>query len=220
MYVPLDPRYPPAHIAFILTQTRAPVILTEARFASELAGWTSGAAAHPIQVVTLEPGRPQADHPDAANPTSQVQPDNLSCIMYTSGSTGEPKGVAIPHRQLVKRFAWTWANFPFAEGEVCAQRTTLNFSVSMWELLGPLLKGTPIAIIPDHVAQDPATLVAHLAQQRVSRIVVVPSLLRVILESDSDLQAQLARLTLWITCGERLSGDLVQRFYQRMPTRS
>ncbi|HEX8149384.1 MAG TPA: amino acid adenylation domain-containing protein [Pyrinomonadaceae bacterium] len=212
VYVPLDPSYPAAHLAFILSDTGAPVVITERRLRSNLPG---GAA--PAAVVLLDEHRELIAGQGEANPPGAALPDNAAYVMYTSGSTGQPKGVVVHHRQLVNRCAWMWRRYPFAEGEVACQRTTANFSVSMWELLGALLQGTPTVILAEHVVRDVPELARALAEHGVTRIVVVPSLLRLILESDVDLERRLHRLKLWSVCGEALPAGLYREFTRRLP---
>src|ERR1051325_10199181 len=147
----------------------------------------------------------------------EISAENLAYIMYTSGSTGQPKGVAALHRSTLNRFSWMWRSYPFAAGEVCCQKTALSFVDSVWEIFGPLLQGVPNVIIPDEVLKDPESLVQTLAVNRVSRLVLVPSLLRVLLESVADIGTQLPSLKLWITSGEALSPQLAQEFALKLP---
>src|SRR5262249_28335231 len=88
-----------------------------------------------------------------SNLQSTISPDNLAFITYPSGSTGQPKGVAVAQRQLLNRFDWMWHDYPFEADDVLCQRTTVNFSVSFWELLGGLFKGVPTVIFPDELVK-------------------------------------------------------------------
>src|SRR5207248_7108534 len=95
--------------------------------------------------------------------------------------------------------------------------TALGFVDSVWEVFGPLLQGVPTVIIPDHVAKDPPQLVRALAENDVTRIVLVPSLLRVLLDTYPDLQARVPALRFWVTSGEALPIDLLRRFQEQLP---
>ena len=145
--------------------------------------------------------------------------ENLAYVIYTSGSTGRPKGVLAPHRGAVNRFAWMWRAYPFGAGEVCCARTSLSFVDLVWELFGPLLAGVPSVIVAEEALRDVRQLVATLAEHRVTRIVVVPSLLSALLDSVDDLDARLPGLRQWISSGEALSAELVRRFHERLPGR-
>ena len=91
-------------------------------------------------------------------------------------------------------------------------------SDSVWEIFGPLLGGVRALIAPDEYLLDLNRFVALLAQHEVTRLVLVPSLLRTLLDVVPDLAARLPRLTLWSISGEALSADLVRRFRQALPT--
>ncbi len=89
----------------------------------------------------------------------------------------------------------------------------------MWEIFGPLLAGCPLVIIPDDTVRDIEQLIAVLAEQRVTRLVLVPSLLEAMLQY-GDLAARLPALALWVTSGEQLTTDLCGRFHARVPGRT
>ena len=211
VYVPLDPNSPSERLAFVLEDTRAQILLTDQHAAKSLGTRPQA------QVVRLDTEWQQFSRQVNTAPRNQVTPDDLAYIIYTSGSTGSPKGVMGHHRGLVNRFSWMWDNYPFQQKEVCCQKTSLSFVDSLWELLGPLLKGIPSVILGDNVVKDPPAFIANLASQRVSRVVLVPSLLRTLLGADIDLQERLPQLRFCVSSGEALSKDLVDLFRQRMP---
>ena len=208
-YVPLDPSYPRERLRFMLEDARVPVLLTEARFVPELPPFAG-------IVVCLDRDRAAID---AAPPVSRQRPgmDQPCYAIYTSGSTGTPKGVLGLHRGAVNRLQWMWRVYPFAAGEVACQKTYLSFVDSVWEIFGPLLQGVPSLLIPEEAVRDPRRLVAELAAGRVTRIVLVPSLLRVLLEETDDPARRLPDLRLWVTSGEALPPDLARLFRARMP---
>jgi aspartate racemase len=209
-YVPLDPAYPQERLAYMLSDSQVPLLLTQQRLVAEL---PTGEA----QVICLDSDWPSIAQESTENSESGVTIDNLAYVIYTSGSTGAPKGVLGLHRGAVNRFQWMWQTYPFAEGEVACQKTALSFVDSIWEIFGSLLQGVKLVIIPDAAIKDPSRLIEILAAQRVSRIVLVPSLLQAILDTQSDLANKLTDLTTWVCSGEALSLDLSQRFHQRMP---
>jgi acyl-coenzyme A synthetase/AMP-(fatty) acid ligase/acyl carrier protein len=110
-----------------------------------------------------------------------------------------------------------WRAYPFQPGEVCCQKTNLGFVDSVWEILGPLLAGVPSVIMPQETLQDPEELLQILARERVTRIVLVPSLLRLLLEHAPQLQERVPQLKLWSCSGEVLPTDLVVRFRTGFP---
>ena len=209
-YVPLDPSYPQARLAFMLSDAQAPVLLTRQRFIKDLPEYAG-------QVVCLDRDWGAISKESAECPASRIKPDSAVYVVYTSGSTGTPKGVIGLHRGAVNRLNWMWRVYPFNEGEVCCQKTYLSFVDSVWEIFGPLLKGVPTVIISEDEVKDPHLLVESLMANHVSRVVLVPSLLRVLLDVFDDLQKRISKLRLWVTSGEEIPLELAKRFREAMP---
>ena len=83
---------------------------------------------------------------------------------------------------------------------------------SIWEILGPLLQGIKTVIISDEVVKEPRRFIKYLAEEQITRVIAVPSYMRVILDADPDLQVRLPKLKFWISSVEILSKELYQRF--------
>ena len=209
-YVPLDPAYPPSRLAFMLADSGAPALLTTRHLRERLPAGTA-------KVVDLEADQAAIGREPHTTPPSGVGPQDLAYVIYTSGSTGTPKGVLAVHEASVNRFAWMWRRWPFTPHDVCCQKTSLSFVDSVWEIFGPLLQGVPSVIVPDDVVGDPARLVDLLATHRVTRIVLVPSVLRQLLDTVPDLARRLPDLTFWVTSGEAIPADVARRFEEVLP---
>ncbi|HEY9404066.1 MAG TPA: non-ribosomal peptide synthetase, partial [Pyrinomonadaceae bacterium] len=123
---------------------------------------------------------------------------------------------AVEQRQLLNRLHWMWGEYPFGAGEVMCQRTTASFSVSVWEMLGGLLRGCRTMIIGDAEAKDVGALVSEMERGEVTRVVVVPSLLRAMLETEAELAGKLKAVRMWSVCGEALGRELARQFHERM----
>jgi amino acid adenylation domain-containing protein len=208
-YVPLDPNSPPERLAFMLQDSQVPILLTRQNLVA--------IPECEAKIVYLDKDRDAIAKGKQDNPVNRTTLDNALYAIYTSGSTGTPKAVLGLHRGAINRFDWMWQTYPFIAGEICCQKTSLGFVDSVWEIFGALLQGIPIAIIPDKIVKDPPKLIANLANYKITRIVLVPSLLRAILDIDINLQEQLPHLNLWVTSGEAISLELWQRFQQAMP---
>ena len=209
-YVPLDPNYPQERLQFIFTDAQVSVLLTQTRLVEALPD-------HDAQVVYLDKDWSQIAQSSSENPDCGVTSENLGYVIYTSGSTGKPKGVQGLHQGVVNRLHWMWETYPFKEDETCSQKTSLSFVDSVWEIFGGLLKGIRTLIIPHEVVKDPYVLIQTLSLNRVSRIVLVPSLLSAILDTGIDLKQELPYLKYWVSSGEILEANLFQRFYQAFP---
>ncbi|MEO3928559.1 amino acid adenylation domain-containing protein [Micromonosporaceae bacterium B7E4] len=210
VYLPLDPAHPPARLASMLDTARAGVLLTRADLGDELAR-----PGRPT--VQLDAERDAIAAHDGSDPGWTARPDHLAYVVFTSGSTGSPKGVAVEHRQVLNRLAWMWRAHPFRPGEVGCQKTAVGFVDSLWELLGPLLGGVESVIVPDAAVRDPHTLVSALAEARVTQLWLVPTLLRAMLDAHPDLGRRLPDLTFWVSSGEPLPWELWRRFRNAAP---
>jgi amino acid adenylation domain-containing protein len=207
-YVPLDAAYPADHLAKIVADARTRVVLCDGRTISRLP--RNGAL---LVDVDADPAAGESGDDLGVS----VGPDSLAYVIYTSGSTGRPKGVAVEHRQILNRLHWMWHAYPFADGEVACQKTALGFVDSVWELFGPLLKGVPNVIVPAEDVRDLKALVGILAENGVTRIWLVPSLLSALLETWPDLGRRLPALRFWVASGEPLSAELAAIFEESAP---
>ncbi|XP_065156085.1 beta-alanyl-bioamine nonribosomal peptide synthetase ebony isoform X2 [Atheta coriaria] len=142
--------------------------------------------------------------------------DDLAIVLYTSGSTGVPKGVRLPHRVLLNRLQWQFKTFPYAPSEcVGVFKTALTFVDSVSEIWGPLLNGLTVLVVPKCVTTDPERLIAILDKYKIERLVLVPSLLRsmlMFLELKNN-KNQLNNLKIWVCSGETLVVSLAQEFF-------
>ena len=209
-YVPLDPVYPEQRLDFIVEDAQIKVVVTSSEFSNV---WRKRG----IDVLALDAEDLSAEVGNTDNQSLSLSAESRMYVIYTSGSTGRPKGVQGSHRAAINRFSWMWNAYPFLDIETCCQKTSLGFVDSIWEIFGPLLRGIPLVIVPDEIVIDPEGLVHFLAKYEVTRIVLVPSLLRAILEGVDDIKKKLPRLTLWTCSGEALTYDLVSRFSQLLP---
>ena len=211
-YVPLDPTYPHQRLAFMLKDAGLKTVVTMER-------WVKVLPEAVVMVVCLDHAQELLAEESEGNPGIPISPDNLAYVIYTSGSTGQPKGVLALHCGAVNRFAWMWHSYPFDSDEVACAKTSLNFVDSVWELFGPLLAGIATVMVPDEVVRSPRALVEALAKHRVTRLVLVPSLLSAMLDAEQEIGSRLPHLKYWICSGEAISQDLIRRFREIAPDR-
>ena len=208
-YVPLDPAYPSDRLRFMIDDASLSAIVTHSTIRDQLPTNAEG-------VVVLDRDNQLQGEP-TTNIASAVSSDQRAYVIYTSGSTGVPKGVEGIHRASMNRFAWMWRTYPFKPGEVCCQKTNIGFVDSIWEIFGPLLAGICNVIIAQEAVRDPEEMLQVLAREHVSRIVVVPSLLRTLLDHAPDLRQRVPDLKLWSCSGEVLPAALAKRFREAFP---
>jgi len=211
-YVPLDPAYPLERLSFLIEDAALTCVVTRSSTSDQVPGNAPSIVAFDIDIDNDSlGGKP------TTNPATYVPADQCAYVIYTSGSTGIPKGVEGTHRASMNRFSWMWRTYPFQPGEVCCQKTNLGFVDSIWEIFGPLLAGIPNVIIPQEAVRDPEEMLQLLAREHVTRMVLVPSLLRTLLDHAPDLQRRVPELRLWSCSGEVLPADLAKRFREAFP---
>jgi amino acid adenylation domain-containing protein len=138
-YVPLDPAYPAERLAFLLADTRAPVLISEERLLAALPDQDGRV------VLCLDREREALDQESEERPARVATADNLAYVMYTSGSTGAPKGVAIVHRGVVRLVRG--ADYAqFGPREVLLQLAPFAFDASTLEIWGALLNGGSLVL--------------------------------------------------------------------------
>ena len=198
-YIPLDPNYPQERLAFMLQDAQAPVLLTQSQLLARMQG-------HSAQVLCLDTNRETISQESSDNPNTQVLPTNNSYVLYTSGSTGQPKAVVIEHRSAVAFLDWATKVYTAEDFANVLAATSICFDLSVFELFAPLSCGGRVILVENALALpnlSPTT--------GVTLINTVPSaiaeLLRVNGIPNSVRTVNLA--------GEPLPKKLVQQLYQQ-----
>ena len=117
--------------------------------------------------------------------------DDTAYILFTSGSTGRPKGVAISHRSIDNRLRWQQSQIPVGPsghermGDRILHKTPISFDVHVWELYWPLQEGAAVVIAAPNGHRDPTYLARVIAEQNISCLHFVPTMLTAFLESPS-----------------------------------
>jgi len=196
-YVPLDPAYPAERLAFLLEDSRAPVVLTRTSLLPVL-------PAHEARVVLVDAHAGEIAACAAARPEPSALPQNLAYFIYTSGSTGRAKGVAIAHQSAWELVRWARRVFPPEDLAGVLFATSVCFDLSIFEMFVPLAAGGTVIVagnaleLPDLPAAGAVTLVNTVpsAMAELVRRRAVPESVRVV---------NLA--------GEALPGALVEAIY-------
>ncbi|WP_165956657.1 non-ribosomal peptide synthetase [Kribbella antibiotica] len=183
-YVPIDPEYPAERIEHILHAAAPAVVITDEYIAEAQERLAKGAKTAPV----------------LARPLNDL---DAAVVIFTSGTTGNPKGVAVAHRALVNRLAWGQRLLGYRPDDVAMSKSGVGFVDAVTELFGPLIAGTRIVVVPTETAQDPAALLDTIARHRVTHLLTVPSLADVLVRHH-DAPTALATVRHWISSGEPL----------------
>ena len=143
--------------------------------------------------------------------------DDVLYVIFTSGSTGAPKAVCVPVSGTLNRFEWMWKEYPFTSSDVACFKTSVNFADYIWEVFGALLKGSPLAVPLEEETKDPRLLADVIQRLNVTRLTLVPSYIRYLLEYTTSSDS-LKSLTHCISSGEPLSLSLAKKFLRALPS--
>lgn len=157
-YVPLDPQYPKERIAFMLQDSAAPVLLTQFSLLPKL-------PPHQAAVICVDAPPPVNGSHHLETPPRAARSENLAYVLYTSGSTGNPKGVMVTHRNVVNFFAGMDRSLDHPAGVlpgVWLAVTSISFDISVLELFWTLCRGFKLVLLSDE-ARRPGPAVARPA---------------------------------------------------------
>ena len=162
-YVPLDPAYPPEHLAWVLADAGARLLVADSDLALKLPVST--------RLVTVN-GRAVGSSPLGGGGT---KPANLAYVIYTSGSTGRPKGVGVTHANVARLLSAAAPRFDFGPDDTWTLFHSCAFDFSVWELWGALAFGGRLVVVPFAVSRSPEAFAALLDEERVTVLNQTPS---------------------------------------------
>nr|XP_049705072.1 zwittermicin A synthase ZmaJ [Helicoverpa armigera] len=215
-YVPMEPSFPQARITHILSDAEPSLVVYDDT-ANPAMFSGSGIPSVSFEELAHEASGLSADVVQDGEVLAVARSDSIGIVLYTSGSTGIPKGVRLSYSAVCNRLWWQFHTFPYSDSEVnCVWKTALTFVDSVCEIWGPLLHGRTLVILSRETTRDPQKLVNVLADNQIQRLVLVPTLLRSILMylSLKPTERPLQHLKLWVCSGETLSKDLAAQFFK------
>ncbi|KOV64617.1 non-ribosomal peptide synthetase, partial [Streptomyces sp. MMG1121] len=209
-YLPVDPQYPAARIAYLLGDARPALLVTTSRI-GDLPG------VDPVDRLLLDAadldGLPDTD------PEVPLDPGHAAYVIYTSGSTGDPKGVVVPHRNVVRLFGTTEKLFGFCAEDVWTLFHSYAFDFSVWELWGPLLHGGRLVVVDHETSRSPGRFLELLARERVTVLNQTPSAFYQLMQADAQAPETGRSLALRTVVfgGEALEHARLASWYERHP---
>jgi amino acid adenylation domain-containing protein/non-ribosomal peptide synthase protein (TIGR01720 family) len=216
-FLPLDPDYPATRLEHLLDDSRVSLVLTTGASRAQLPTHRDLVGVElDMSAPENRPG-PEGHDADAIRAAvgRQPHPDSLAYVLYTSGSTGQPKPVGNTHGAMAERLAWMQHEYRFSASETLLHKTPLGFDVAVWELLVPLIAGARLVIAAPGEHKDPRELGRLIARHEVSTIHFVPSLLREFVGDEASLGC--TSLKRVFSGGEALTPELRQAVLERFP---
>ncbi|MEO3406874.1 amino acid adenylation domain-containing protein [Mucilaginibacter sp. CAU 1740] len=199
IYIPLDPQFPLGRINYMLSDSKAVVLLSSAKYKGHY-------ESEAIEIV-VEDEWPNLSNYPATEPTVEFTGNDLVYILYTSGSTGMPKGVQISHHSLVN-FLYSMQKQPgMAANDKLLAVTTISFDIAGLELFLPLLSGAQVVIADTNTAKDGRALLDIIRSEKITTVQATPYTWRIMLEAGWDESTPIK-----VICGgEALPKELAER---------
>ncbi len=209
-YLPLEPATPIGRVASLVEQARPAVVVTNVELTAEAR--RLGAEL----VVVDEERRRWMRSPRLAGVGRDAT--SLAYVLFTSGSTGEPKGVMVEHRALVNHLTWRAGAFQLRPGDRVLQKAPLGFDVSAWEIFCPLICGSTVVMLAPRAQGDPKRVDEAVRSYGITAISFAPSMLQ-LLADRGDLEGW-GTVRLVAIGGEALSPALAGAVIDQLPQRA
>lgn len=205
-YVPIDPDYPQIRKHHIIGDTRISVLLVDSSDKNV-------AVIKEIENLTIVPICISEFGTYPVENIKQVtSAADIFTILYTSGSTGLPKGVLLPQKGIINRMQWLWNKYKFSQADVIYQKTPFVFDVSMGELFMPLCFGAQLLLASSDSTEQ---ILFNLIRYKVTYVHFSPTMLGKFLDNAGDKADQIVSVRYVFASGEALLKETVKRFYSR-----
>ncbi|HEX7981982.1 MAG TPA: condensation domain-containing protein, partial [Duganella sp.] len=177
-YLALDQDYPPRKLAAVLADSGATIVIGDSRQRDLV-----DALELPLRAVYLDQADAELSGHAADNLDVRVAADSLAYLMYTSGTTGAPKGMAVEHRQLLSYCDAIWPQMGLAPGDRCATVSSFAADLGNTMIFPALLNGASVVVVDAALTTDAVGLAAFFAAAPVQALKIVPSHLRALLSA-------------------------------------
>ena len=205
-YLPLDPKDPRERLTLMLEDAQSRLVLTQERLPARLPDDTA-------QLLYLDADAARFAQEPTDNPVSEVTAEDLAYVIYTSGSTGRPKGVMNTHGGICNRLLWMQDAYQLTADDRVLQKTRYSFDVSVWEFFWPLITGASLVLARPAGHQDSAYLALLIAEQQITTLHFVPSMLQVFIGEQGLEQCTSVRRV--VCSGEALPFEVQEQFFVR-----
>lgn len=204
IYVALDPQFPPSRLQDMLVDTGATMLVLHQRNDS-FSGFDGS------KILIDRDWEQIDDHADSDLPCRGQIDDDLN-IVYTSSTTGAPKGVLINMQAVLNRLFWMWDEHPFQSGSVAVLQKSYSLVAATWEIFGALLRGYPTLILSRDELLDSGQMWSQLASYRVTHLLASPAVIEGILSESERRSGEWQSLRFATTSAEPVSPAMVRRW--------
>ena len=215
-YMPVELVYPKPLRERALAETKAKCTLTNTQYANRVSELPHLVFSDQFPFVPDYETVHSYPSPSYTRPNA----DHLAFVVMSSGTTGTPKGICQTHRAAVHSYLDRFHRFPYRYNEEGLAEDRIGAGVFfVWEIFRPLCKGATCVVIPDHVLFDPPAVTQFVQDYKITRWLVTPSLLQLVLDTIAPevLQEKLAALRYMWLCGEVVSRNLAVQFTSIVP---
>ncbi|MFE3576472.1 amino acid adenylation domain-containing protein [Lysinibacillus sp. NPDC059133] len=203
-YVPIDPQQSTERISYILEQSNTKIIISQKEVSHVV-------SADDYNVKLFDEILFELFREKDTDLNLDLNLEHAAYLLYTSGSTGMPKGVLVPHRAISNHTLWKQREFPLGFQDVVLQKTAFTFDVSVSEIFAPLIAGAKLLMAKPNGHLDPEYLLDIIKNEKVTLLQVVPTMLNLLTENSVKLQS-CTSLRYMLCGGEYLKLELVNRF--------
>ena len=218
VYLPIDPTNPVERMRMMLEGAECKIILASESAGPAYEGLMSMAQDQNLVVLNLDE---LCLSQDCVSPKVQVCPSNAAYVLYTSGSTGVPKGIVVEHGGFLNHMHVMIDSLQLDANDVLAQTAPQGFDISVWQMLTLLLIGGKTVIVPDCKVRDPEKLIEFCIEERVTVMQLVPAMVSLVLDCvshSSEKPQEIPSLRWMIPTGESLPVELVRRWLKAIPS--
>lgn len=210
IFIPVDPAWNPSRIEKIFKSIPEARIITVRKYIRIIPDQKLS------QTIVFDEilDQIEANYSTANFVSSKRNPYDKAYVLYTSGTTGEPKGAINKHLSLNNRIFWMADYLKVTQNDALILKTPISFDVSLWEVLLPLVTGAKAIIVPDNKHNDIDFTTTLIASHDVTIAHFVPSVLEVFLNVEKNIYSRMDSLRAVICSGEALMPGLVNKFYE------
>ncbi|MDF2975348.1 MAG: hypothetical protein K0S40_76 [Actinomycetospora sp.] len=219
-YVPVDPAGPASRVARIVGAAEPAVVLVDAPSRPLLDAVLAELPGPPPVVGSLDdaPGAfTRADLGAAPDGAPEVAPAELAHLLFTSGSTGVPKGVMITHDTVLAFVDWAVRHFGTRAGDRVSGHPPLHFDLSTFDIYATLSAGAELHLVPASLGIDPRGTAAFLRDRALTQWFSVPSVLTYLARFDAVAQDDFPALERLLWCGEVLPTPVLAHWMRKLP---